>query len=119
MYDFSSPSRSMCVSVGWVVGGDESVGCGGGCSTQSACEVLWLTTCVFESLSFHIFFFFFFPRVRSRGKYIVRGWGGEREVKQGREIIKEPEIRHVVLVWGATCRDGGSGFSLLQPACVI
>lgn len=27
-------------------------------STQSACEVLWLTTCVFESLSFHIFIFF-------------------------------------------------------------
>lgn len=72
MYDFSSPSRSMCVSVGWVVGGDESVGCGGGCSTQSACEVLWLTTCVFESLSFHIFF----PQGKESGEvYSMRmGW---------------------------------------------
>lgn len=60
MYDFSPPCRSMCVSA---VGGDGSVEFwgwrGGGKGTQSACEVLWLTTCVFESLSFHVFFSFF------------------------------------------------------------
>lgn len=55
MYDFSSPRRPMCASVGWVVGGDGGVGFGGGWSTSSACGVLWLTTCVFESLSVHIF----------------------------------------------------------------
>lgn len=95
----------MCVCVSW----RRAWGWG----TQSACEVLWLTTCVFETLSFHVFFFFvffFFPRVRGFG-----GWGvlrvGSRVMRE-RERIKEPGLRHVVLVW----RDGGSGFSLLQPA---
>ena len=34
-------------------------------------------------------------------------WG----MREGR--IKEPGLGHVVLVWGAAFRDGGSGFSLL------
>lgn len=45
------------------------------------------------------------------------GSWGMREKE--RERIKEPGLGHVVLVWGAACGDGGSGFSLLQPASTI
>lgn len=59
--------------MGWLAAGLEDMGVlVGGWGTQSACEVLWLTTCVFESLSFHIF---------SQGE----GLGRASSLKMGRE----------------------------------
>lgn len=77
---------------------------GVGEGTESACKVLQLTTCVFESQSFHVFVFF---RFVSHGE----GLGSACSMRTGRregsmrERIKEPGVGHVVLIWGAACRD--------------
>lgn len=75
---------------------------GGGQGTQSACEVLWPNRMGFLNL------YLSFPRVRGCGERGGSRGGGVR-VRGG---IEEPEEEHVVLVWGAACRDVGSGFPL-------
>lgn len=45
---------------------------------------------------------------------------GERGKSSKREkLLKKQKSDMWFLFGGATCRDGGPGFSLLQPACVI
>lgn len=64
---------------------------GGGCAgTQSACEICWLTTCVSQSSSFHVFL----PWRWGGGGALA--WGGERKVWERLQT----RTGHVVLVWG-------------------